>query len=171
MRVQEVLVWAAMAGMLPSQVAAQGTKLWTVDRYDQMERGQTEGVAIRSDGRLQPGPGSSLLYQTTGNYVWAVSADGAGNSYVGLGGTAAGGAAVMKVSAGTADGNATKVFEGKELGVQALRVGSDGKIYAATSPDGRVYRLGNTPSEAAVVFDASATAEKPKYLWDMAFAP
>jgi outer membrane protein assembly factor BamB len=51
--------------------------------------------------------------------------------------------------------------------VQALRVGSDGHIYAATSPDGKVYRLGATPSEAAVVFDPSMTAEKPKYLWDV----
>src|SRR5438309_11560644 len=104
MRVQEVLVWAAMAGMLPSQVAAQGTKLWTVDRYDQMERGQTEGVAIRSDGRLQPGPGSSLLYQTTGNYVWAVSAAGAGNSCGGLGGTAGGGAEGVRRCGGTREG-------------------------------------------------------------------
>ena len=36
---------------------AQGTRLWTVSRYDEMERGTAEGVAIRSDGRLEPGPG------------------------------------------------------------------------------------------------------------------
>ena len=90
-------MWAVAGGILPCLAAAQGTKLWTVDRYDQLERGQTEGVAIRSDGRLQPGPASSLLYQTTGNYVWSVAADAAGNAYVGMGGTAAGGAAVMRI--------------------------------------------------------------------------
>jgi hypothetical protein len=59
------------------------------------------------------------------------------------------------------------VFEGKELGVQAVRVGGDGKIYAATLPDGKVYRLGATPADAVVVFDPATTDEKPKYLWDM----
>ena len=169
MRVQGIVVWAAAAGMVPCVAAAQGTKLWKVDRYDQMERGQTEGVAIRSDGKLLPGPATSLIFQTTGNYVWAVAADAAGNAYVGMGGTTAGGAVVMKVSG---DGkSSTKVFEGKELGVQGLRTGPDGRVYAATSPDGKVYRLGATPAEATVVFDPATMPEKPKYLWDLAFAP
>jgi outer membrane protein assembly factor BamB len=81
-----------------------------------------------------------------------------------MGGTAAGGAVVMKVAP---DGKATKVFEGKELGVQALRLGADGKVYAATSPDGKVYQLGASPTDASVVFDSASTAEKPKYLWDV----
>jgi sugar lactone lactonase YvrE len=129
-----------------------------------MERGTTDGVAIRSDGRIEAGPATSLLYATGGNYVWSVASDAAGYAYVGMGGTAAGGAVVMRVAP---DGKATKVFEGKELGVQALRLGADGQMYAATSPDGKVYRLGATPADTAVVFDPSATAEKPKYLWDV----
>ena len=155
--------------MVSGIAAAQGTKLWKVDRYDQLERGRTEGVAIRSDGRLQPGPATSLLYQTTGNYVWSVAADAAGNAYAGMGGTGAGGAVVMRVSPDAKV--VTKIWEGKELGVQAVRVGPDGKVYAATSPDGKVYRLGATAADGAVVFDASATAERPKYLWDVAFGP
>jgi WD40 repeat protein len=147
---------------------AQGTKLWTTSSYDQMERGTTEGVAIRSTGRLEPGPSTSLLYESAGNYVWSVAADAAGNAYVALGGTAANSAAVMKVSA---EGKATKVFEGKELGVQALRLGTDGHVYAATSPDGKIYRLGKTAADAEIVFDPATTAEKPKYLWDVVQAP
>ena len=143
---------------------AQGTKLWTVTRYDGMERGTTDGVAIRSDGRIEAGPATSLLYATGGNYVWSAAVDAAGNAYVGMGGTAAGGAVVMRVAP---DGKATKVFEGKELGVQALRLGTDGHVYAATSPDGKVYRLGASPADAFVVFDAALTEEKPKYLWDV----
>ena len=65
----------------------------------------------------------------------------------------------------------TRIWEGKELGVQAVRVGPDGAVYAATSPDGKVYRLGATAATAVVLFDASTLPEKPKYLWDMAFAP
>src|ERR1035437_4407022 len=81
-----------------------------------------------------------------------------------MGGTAAGGAVVMRVAP---DGKAAKVFAGKELGVQALRLGVDGQMYAATSPDGKVYRLGAAPGDATVVFDPALTAEKPKYLWDV----
>jgi hypothetical protein len=155
----------ALVGM--NCAVAQGTKLWTVSRYDEMERGTSEGVAIRSDGRLEAGPATSLLYATGGNYVWSLAADKAGNAYVGMGGTASGGAVVMKVAP---DGKAAKVFEGKELGVQALRVSGDGQVYAATSPDGKVYRLGAGPGDSTVVFDPAQTEEKPKYLWDIAFA-
>src|ERR1035441_10019794 len=81
-----------MGGMLPCQVVAQGTKLWTVSRYDEMERGTTDGVAIRGDGEIEAGPATSLLYQTGGNYVWAVAADTAGNAYVVMSVTAGGGA-------------------------------------------------------------------------------
>jgi outer membrane protein assembly factor BamB len=136
-------LWLAVAAL------AQGTKLWTVSRYDEME----------------PGPAKSLLYATGGNYVWSVAADSKGVVYVGMGGTASGGAVVMRVDP---DGKAVKVFEGKELAVQALRVGSDGSVYAATSPDGKVYRLGAASADAVVVFDPAQTEEKPKYLWDVA---
>jgi hypothetical protein len=153
------------ASLLPGLVRAQGTKLWSVDRYDEMERGETEGVAIRSDGRLEAGLVTSLLYSTGKNYVWSLASDSSGNGYVGLGGTASGSAMVMKVSPG---GKATQIFAGKELAVQALRVAEDGSVLAATSPDGKVYRIPKGGGEATVVFDPATTEEKPKYLWDLA---
>ena len=66
-------VLSVMASLLPVFAVAQGTKLWTVSRYEEMERGTTDGVAIRSDGRIEAGPATSLLYSTGGNYVWAVA--------------------------------------------------------------------------------------------------
>ena len=65
-----VTVLAAGASLLPGLASAQGTKLWSVGRYDDMEKGSTDGVAIRSDGRLEAGPASSLLYATGKSYVW-----------------------------------------------------------------------------------------------------
>ena len=153
------------AGLLPVLAGAQGTKLWSVGRYDEMEKGSAEGVAIRSDGRLEAGPATSLLYATGKSYVWSLASDDAGNGYLGLGGTASGSAVVMKV---TPDGKATQIFAGKELAVQALRVAADGSLLAATSPDGKVYRIPRAGGAAAVVFDPATTAEKPKYLWDLA---
>ena len=156
-----------VSGLIPcGAVVAQGTKLWTVSRYEEMERGTTEGVAIRSDGRIEAGPATSLLYQTGGNYVWSVAADAAGNAYVGMGGTAAGSAVVMRV---TPDGKAMKVFEGKELGVQALRVGVgwEGLRCDFAGWEGVSAGRLTAGADAVVVFDAAQTAEKPKYLWDV----
>ena len=145
--------------------SAQTTKLWTMSRYDEMERGTSNGVAIRNDGTLEPGPAVSMMYQTGGNLVWSVAAGPDGAAYLGLGGTAAGSAVVIRVGA---DGKTARVLEAGELGVQALRSGAGGAIFAATSPDGKVYRLGAKAADAAVVFDATQTAEKPKYIWDVA---
>ncbi|HEX7158182.1 MAG TPA: hypothetical protein VF214_04170, partial [Edaphobacter sp.] len=161
-RVATRLVVAAF--LLPQIANAQGTKLWTVDRYDQMEKGSTDGIAIRSDGRLESGPAVSLVYNTGKSYVWSLASDAEGNAYLGLGGTSANSAAVMKV---TPDGKSTQVFEGKELTVQSVRIAADGSVLIATSPDGKVYRV--PPSGGAtVIFDSATTEEKPKYLWDLA---
>jgi hypothetical protein len=160
-----VMGLVAWASLLPGFVSAQGTKLWSVDRYDQMEKGAADGVAIRSDGRLEAGPVTSLLYATGKSYAWSLASDSAGDGYVGLGGTASGSAVVMKVSP---DGKGTQFFAGKELVVQSLRVASDGSVLAATSPDGKVYRIPKGGGAATVVFDPTTTEEKPKYLWDLA---
>jgi hypothetical protein len=154
-------------GLLPGLASAQGTKLWSVGRYDEMERGSTEGVAIRSDGRLEAGPANSLLYATGKSYVWSIASDAAGVGYLGLGGTAAGSAVVMKV---TPDGKASQIFSGKELAVQALHAGMDGSVLVVTSPDGKVYRVPASGGSAdpVVLFDPAMTEEKPKYLWDVA---
>jgi sugar lactone lactonase YvrE len=164
---RRVLVMGLMvvAGLLPGIASAQGTKLWTVGRYDEMEKGTTDGVAIRNDGRLEAGPASSLMYATGKSYVWSLASDNAGNGYVGLGGAASGSAAVMKVSP---DGKAEQLFAGKELAVQALQVAADGSVLLATSPDGKVYRIPRNGGEATVVFDPATTEDKPKYLWDLA---
>ena len=88
-----VTVLVAGSSFLPSLASAQGTKLWSVGRYDEMEKGSTDGVAIRSDGRLEAGPATSLLYATGKSYVWSMATDAGGNGYLGLGGTAAVGGA------------------------------------------------------------------------------
>src|SRR3981189_1527123 len=169
MRRMLVTVLVVAAGLLPGLVRAQGTKLWSVGRYDEMEKGSTEGVAIRSDGRLEAGPASSLGYATGKSYVWSMASGAGGNGYLGLGGAASGSALVMKV---TTDGKSAQIFSGKELAVQSVRAAADGSLLVATSPDGKVYRVAAsgvaTAAAPVVVFDPAMTEEKPKYLWDLA---
>ena len=165
---RQLLSGTAVLVVFASAALGQGTKLWSVGRFDEMERGTTDGVAIRSDGQLSAGPATSLQYSSDASYVWSVAEGPEGAIYVGLGGTTVGSAAVMRVAP---DGAASKVFTSQEIAVQALRRAPDGSVFAATSPDGKVYRIAPRGGEAAVVFDPKTVAEKPKYLWDLAVGP
>lgn len=145
----------------------QGTRLWSQSTLAELERGKPNGVSITSDGQLIAGPSSTLVATTPSTYVWAVAADKAGNAYLATGSPAT----VLRVGP---DGKTTKMFSSHDLSVQTVRVGPDRAVYAATLPSGKVYRLdvnasGLTEDTAKVVFDPAATAEKPKYVWDLAF--
>jgi len=150
-----------------ASLQAQGTRLWSQSKFDELEKGKPDGVAITSDGHLIAGPESKLIFTTPSTYVWSVAADREGNAYLATGTPAT----VLRV---TPDGKSTKLFSAKDLSVQAVRVGPDGSVYAATLPSGKVYKLDphtedRTEDNATVVFDPAQTAEKPKYVWDMAF--
>lgn len=148
-------------------VHAQGTKLWTQSKFEELEQGTPNGVAITSDGQLMAGPSSAMVAKTPSTYVWSIAADKAGNAYVGTGSPAT----VLKLAP---DGKTSKMFSSKDVSVQVVRLGPDGDVYAATLPSGKVYRLAPdakdlTEATATVVFDPAKTAEKPKYVWDLAF--
>ncbi|MGC2605578.1 MAG: hypothetical protein WA419_08480, partial [Silvibacterium sp.] len=147
----------------------QGTRLWTQSKFEELERGKPNGVAITSDGRLIAGPSNTVIATTPATYVWSVAADKTGDAYLATGSPAA----VLRV---TPDGKLTKMFSSNDLSVQVVRVGPDGAVYAATLPSGKVYKFNPNASDlndenATVVFDPAATAEKPKYVWDMVFDP
>jgi hypothetical protein len=173
-----------------SPLFAQGTKLWTQSRYEELEKGTPQGVEIRSDGKLRSGPVSKDLFTSPSSFVWSVAAGKDGTAYLATGSPAS----VLRV---TGDGKSQTLFETKALAVQVLRVGPDGMLYAATLPDGKIYRLkpdaAKTADEASaeVVFDLSKfdadsaeakkaddksgdgtdskKADKSRYIWDMTF--
>jgi WD40 repeat protein len=160
--------------LYPHLTQAQGTRLWAQSRYEEFEKGQPESVAIASQGYLQAGPALRSVLLTPSTYIWSVASDAQGNAYVATGSPAT----VLKVAPA---GESTKLFSTKELTVQTVRVGSDGSVYAATIPGGKVYRIkpgqsGLDESTAAVVFDSAATVkagsakqDQARYIWDLAF--
>jgi hypothetical protein len=153
--------------LLPALAFSQGTRLWSQSKFDELEKGKPNGVAITSDGHLTAGPQSRMVLATPSTYVWSVAADREGNAYLATGTPAT----VLRV---TPDGKSTKLFSSKDLSVQVVRVGPDGAVYAATLPSGKVYKLDahaadRNEDNATVVFDPATTEEKPKYVWDMAF--
>jgi hypothetical protein len=113
---------------------AEGTRTWEQAKFEDLVKGNTTGVAIRSIGGLQLAPTFTSLYATPSTYIWAIAADNAGVVYVAAG-------APARVYRITPDGKSTILFEPKELQVQALQISGDGSIFAATAPDGKVYKL------------------------------
>ena len=170
---------------------AEGTRTWEQSKFEELTKGTATGVAIRSSGGLELAPMFKPLYATPSTYIWAIAADDAGNVYAATG-------APARVYRITPQGQATIIFEPQELQVQALKVAPGGVIYAATAPDGKVYKLEHSrggkgegaKSDAAkgTEKDSSKAAEKDqakprvdsswsssiyfapgtKYIWDLA---
>jgi WD40 repeat protein len=153
---------------------AQGTKVWTESHMEEWEKGRPQGIAISSDGSLAAAPASTLTATTPSTYIWAIASDKSGIAYVATGSPAT----VLRIGR---DGKSTTMFKTKDMSVQAVAVGPDGSIYAATLPNGKVYRIpaGSTDldaEKAAVVFDPAKLEgvkpdAAPKYIWDLAFGP
>ena len=121
--------------LLSSLLFAEGTRTWFQSRYEDFEKGTARGVAIRSDGVLELSPALKQLTSTPSTYLWGVVSDRDGNAYIAAGAPAR----VYKV---TPTGETSVIFQPQELQVQALLMSRDGStLYAATSPDGKVYKI------------------------------
>jgi hypothetical protein len=182
------LLLVSFCGLVPNTFA-EGTRTWEQSKFDELTKGTATGVAIRSMGGLELAPTFKSLYATPSTYIWAIAADDAGDLYVAAG-------APARVYRITPQGKATIIFEPKELQVQALQTGPAGTIYAATAPDGKVYKLEHKPgsisqpakgdssqalpSDKSKDKDATRTTADPswsssvyfepgtKYIWDLA---
>jgi len=134
---------------------ADGTRTWEQSKFEDLTKGTATGIAIRSAGGLELAPTFKSLYATPSTYIWAMAADDAGNVYVAAG-------APARVYRITADGEATIIFEPKELQVQALQTAPGDVIFAATAPDGKVYKLEHKPGSKVAKADPAQDASAKK---------
>ena len=141
---------------------AEGTRLWEQNSYDDFAKGTSHGVAISSDGYLQLAPAFKEVAATPSSAVWATAVAPNGEIYVATGAPAR----VYHIVPG---GQPKPIFQPQELQVQALAIDQRGVIYAATNPDGKVYKLERKPGtngnnsddwKSSVYFDPST-----KYIW------
>lgn len=162
-----VIRYVAVPLLLVSALTAcaQGTRQWTVTRYEEFERGTPTNVAVRNDGRLEPAPALRPLATTQSSFLWCLAAAGS-DLYAGTG-AATSGSQLLKIDAKGAVATAASF---KELAVQAVLPLADGSVLAATSPDGKVYRVLPGSTAPQVVFDGSQLSEKPKYIWALTLA-
>ncbi|MCS7315305.1 MAG: hypothetical protein RMI94_08835 [Bryobacterales bacterium] len=153
------LLAAAWILLAPASEAVE-TRWWTHREYADYERARLDKLSLASDGTLTLAPTLRLLLDSSSTYLWALAEDAQGNLYAAGGGPGAPGARIHLIPA---KGQPRVVAEIEALEVHALAFDPQGRLYAATSPDGRVYRI--APSGGAEpYYDPRA-----KYIWDMAF--
>ena len=147
---------------------AEGTRTWEQSRFEELTKGTTHGIALRSEGGLELAPAFKALATTPSTYIWSIASDSAGNIYAAAGSPA-------RVYRITPDGQSTTIFEPQELQVQALVVSrndtKDDKrtvVYAATAPDGKVYRLETAKTGPKSLWSATPYFDPgSKYIWDI----
>ncbi|HTA23011.1 MAG TPA: hypothetical protein VK763_05720 [Terriglobales bacterium] len=171
----QILLLVTCSTLFSVLLFADGTRTWEQSKFEELIKGTTQGVAIRSTGGLELAPAFKLLATTPSAFIWSIAADREGNVYVAAGSPA-------RVYRITPDGKSSVIFEPQELQVQALAVDRTGAIFAATNPDGKIYKLEHRTAQkdkkpgtgekssnvnpewsAAVYFDPGT-----KYIWSLA---
>src|ERR1700691_3861911 len=147
---------------LSTVALAEGTRTWDQSKFEDLTKGTAKGIALRSEGGLELAPAFKALATTPSTYIWSIASDPAGNIFAAAGSPARG----YRI---TPDGQATAIFEPQELQVQPLVVAKTGIVYAATAPDGRVYRLEASKGSAKSSWSATPYFDPgTKYIWDIA---
>ncbi len=147
---------------------AEGTRTWDQSKFEELTKGTAKGIALRSEGGLELAPAFKVLATTPSTYIWSIASDSAGNIYAAAGSPA-------RVYRITPDGQSATIFEPQELQVQSLVVvdnkdknEKNGIVYAATAPDGKVYRLEPNKGGAKASWSAAPYFDPgSKYIWDM----
>jgi sugar lactone lactonase YvrE len=157
---QTVRLFLALCGAA-SILSATETKTWSEDDYSDFEKGELKKLSLSSDGRVHLAPLFRELLDSSSVYLWALAEDSKGNLYAGGGGP--GGPGGARIYAIAPNGKTRTVAELDDLEVHALAIDRQNRVYAATAPDGKVYRL-PAAGKPEVFFDPKA-----KYIWGMAF--
>lgn len=136
MRGRRAALWIALL-LAATRATAVQTRVWT-GTADDLERGETEGIAVSSKGRLFLAPRLSVFGPKTLDdppaHVWAAVADRVGNLYLGTGPDGR----ILRLSP---SGSQAVLFAVEEPMVTALALTADGDLLAGTAPEGRIYRI------------------------------
>lgn len=136
------------------------TRFWEQGDRADFEKGSLTHLSLRSDGRLFLSPELREVFDSSTPYLWAVVADSKGNVYAAGGGSGSGSAKLFVIDRA---GKARTFAELDGLEIHALAVDSKDQLYAATDPDGKVYKV-SSDGKARVFYDPHQ-----KYIWGMVF--
>jgi sugar lactone lactonase YvrE len=137
------------------------TRFWQQEDQSDFEKGRLNQLSLRSDGHLFLAPELRELFDSATPYLWAIAVDSKGTLYVGGGGS---GSRSAKVFAIEPSGKSRVVAELEGLEVHSIAIDHKDRLFAATSPDGKVYEITPGDGKARLFYDPRA-----KYIWAMAF--
>jgi hypothetical protein len=151
------MVWCAAFAALA--LSAVETKNWILNEAGDFEKGNLKKVALRNDGRVSLSPAMVEVFDAQTPYLWTIVEDSKGNLYAAGGGPGSESAKLITVDA-AGKGKVVTDFEGAS--VYALAINAKDEVFAATSPNGKVYKI--TGGKPVVFYDPKQT-----YVWGMAF--
>jgi sugar lactone lactonase YvrE len=137
------------------------TKAWQQGEMADFEKGTLTRLSLGSDGRLALAPVVKEIFDPSVAFLWTIARDSKGNLYAGGGGL---GGAKTKLFMVDPSGKGKTLAELDGITIQAIAIDSKDRVYAATSPDGKVYRVDQT-GKSDVFYDP-----KQKYIWALAFS-
>lgn len=121
---------------------ARTARHWRFNAAVDWNKGERHGLAPITDGALVLAPEFTSVAELPPGPVWCLTSDGVGGVFAGIG-------TEGSIVHATADGTSSVVCRLPEVTVNALLRTSDGALYAATSPNGRTYRIAaGMPPEA-----------------------
>jgi WD40 repeat protein len=136
------------------------TRFWQQSGQADFEKGTSRKLSSRSDGRLMLAPTLTEVFDSPSPYLWAAVVDSSSTVYAAGGGSGSGAATLFAIGR---DGKSRTVAELQGLEIHALAVDRSNRVYAATDPDGKVYRIG-AGGKPELFYDPHT-----KYIWALAF--
>src|SRR5580693_10216263 len=112
------------------------TEHWELKSSTDFMSGKLEQLIVTSSGELRLGYGSTKLGEFA-KEIWCSAVDRDGTIYFGTGSPA-------EVYALGKDGRTTKLFEADSIAVTTVALDSHGNLYAATMPEGKIYKISTT---------------------------
>ncbi len=153
------LLLVALAAL--ASAFAVDTHFWQHGDRSDFESGTLKNLSLRADGRIFLAPQFTEVFDSSTPYLWALAADSKGNLYTAGGGTGSGTARVFVIDRA---GKSRPFAELDGLEIHAIVLDSKDEIYAATDPDGKIYKIGSD-GKPKLFYDPHQ-----KYIWAMAFA-
>lgn len=140
--------------LLAATSLSAGPGFWQAATQADFLRGEVDQLSIDEHGRLTLGPELTRVHDVGAPFVWTAITGPDGAIYLGTGNDGK----IIKIESG----KPSVFYDSTEMEVHALAPAPGGGLYAATSPDGRIYRL-DAKGQATPFFDPD-----DKYIWSLA---
>lgn len=141
--------------LVSTSAFAVAPQFWRVRSADEFLAGEIDGLSVTSRGELRPAPRVTKVASFTDPFLLSQTAAPNGDHFFGTGNDGR----IYRLR-----GTETKVlYTAPEPEIYAVAF-RDGSLYAATSPNGKIYRVNPEDGKATVFFDP-----KQAYIWALQF--